>query len=195
MSLKQKSLGTATAAARGIVMSAIGTGTPLSVTLTAGHRLRNGERIGIAGNAADNLTWGDWTLSGVAATSATLNGSTGTAALSGTPVIAVLCDRSPFIAGHSAVALVGAGGGAAATDGIGTAVIEAADGFSAGGFTYDNSSGVATAGFKSALLDGEIAIPAFNDFGALAVEVRLSRYMTFRMSAWTSGTFGASLLA
>ena len=91
--------------------------------------------------------------------------------------------------------MVGSLGGAAATDGIATAVIEKADGFSAGGFTYTNSSGVATAGFQTALMDGEIAIPAFNDFGALCVEVNLSRYMTFRLSAWTSGTFGASLLA
>ena len=193
MSLKAKSLGTATAAARGIVMSAIGTGTPLGITLTAGHRQRNGSRIAIAGNAADNNTFGEWTLSGVAATSANLNGSSGSAALSGTPVIAAVCDQTPFLPNHSAVAMIGSLGGAAATDGIATAVIERADAMSQGGFTYD-ASGVPTAGFKDALLSGEIAVPAFNDFGAIAVEVQLGRYMAFRLSAWTSGTFGASLL-
>ncbi|MCC6530938.1 MAG: hypothetical protein IT531_00175 [Burkholderiales bacterium] len=195
MSLKLKSLGSAVAAARGIVMSAITTGTPLSITLTAGHRLRNGERIAIAGNATDNNTFGEWTLSGVAAASATLIGSSGSAALSGTPIIAALCDRTPFLPNHAAVAMVAAGAGAAATDGIATAVIEKADGMTAGGFTYTAASGVATAGFQSALLDGEITIPAFADFGAVCVEVNLSRYMTFRLSAWTSGTFGAVLLA
>lgn len=195
MSLKMKSLGTATAAARGIVMSAITTGTPLKITLTAGHRLRNNERIAIAGNAADNNTFGEWTVSGVGATTATLNGSTGSTALSGTPVIAALCDRTPFLARHSAVAMVAAGAGAAATDGLATAVFEAADSMVTTGFQYTNSSGVATAGFKDALLDGEIAIPAFADFGALCVEVNLSRYMTFRLSSWTSGTFGGALLA
>ena len=195
MSLKYKSLGSAVAAARGIVMTAIGTGTPLGITLTAGHRLKNDDRIAIAGNATDNNTFGEWTLGGVAAASANLLGSSGGAALSGTPVIAVVCDRTPFLKGHSAVAVIAAGAGAAATDGIATAVIERADGFSAGGFTYDSSSGVATAGFKDALMSGEIAIPAFNDFGSVMVEVQLGRYMTFRLSAWTSGTFGAGLLA
>lgn len=193
--MKQMSLGTAVAAARGIVATAIVTGTPLHLTLTAGHRLRNGARIAVAGNAVDNRTFGEWSVSGVAATDVVLDGSTGTAALSGTPVIAALCDRTPFLPRNSAVAAIAAGAGAVATDGIATAVIEKADGMVDTGFTYTNSSGVATAGFQDALLSGEIAIPAFNDFGAIFVEVSLSRYMTFRLSAWTSGVFGASLLA
>lgn len=192
MSLKMRSLGSAVAAARGIVMSAITTGTPLSVTLTAGHRQRNGDRIAIAGNAADNNTFGEWTLSGVAAASAVLDGSSGAAALSGTPVVAVLCDRTPFLANHSAVAMVATGAGPTATAGIGTVVLEAADGFTSSGFNYGSAN---TAGFRDALLSGEIAIPAFASFGAVCVEVKLARYMTMRVSAWTSGTFGAQLLA
>jgi len=194
--MRQKSLGTATAAARGIVMSAIVTGTPLHITLTAGHRLRNGERIAIAGNAVDNNTFGEWKVSGVAATDAILDGSTGTTALSGTPVIAALCDNTPFLSKNAAVVSVGPVPGAAVTAGVGTAVIEKADGFVSTGFTYTNSSGVATAGFQDALKSGEIAIPAFAlGGGGLFVEVDLGRYMTFRMSTWTSGTFGASILA
>lgn len=193
MSLKQKSLGSAVAAARGIVMSAVDTGTPLHITLTAGHRLRNGERIAIAGNNTSDLSmFGEWSLSSVVAASAVLDGSTGTVAVSGTPVVAVLCDRTPFIPGHSAVAAISAIGSAAATDGIATAVIEKADGMVSTGFTYGASN---TAGFEDALLSGEIALPVFNDFGAIFVEVKLARYMTFRLSAWTSGGFGASLLA
>lgn len=195
MSLKLRSLGSAVAATRGIVMSAIVTGTPLHITLTAGHRLKNGDRIAIAGNAADNKTFGEWSVSGVAATDAILDGSSGDAALSGTPVIAVLCDRTPFLPRHSAVAVVGAGAGAAATDGIATVVLEGADSMVSTGFQYTNSSGVATSGFKDALLSGEIAIPAFNDFGSVFVEVSLMRYMTMRITSWTSGTFAAALLA
>lgn len=195
MSLKQKSLGSASAAARGIVMSAIDTGNPAHIVLTAGHRLRNGDRIAIAGNNTSDLgTFGEWSVSGLSATSATLDGCTASAALSGTPVIAALCDKTPFLPRHSAVALIGAGVGAAATDGIGTVVIEGADSMVSTGFQYTNSSGVATSGFKDATLSGEIAI-AFNDFGSVCVEVSLMRYMTMRVSSWTSGTFGAHLLS
>jgi hypothetical protein len=195
MSLKLKSLGSAVAATRGIVMSAIDTGTPLKITLTAGHRMRNGDRIAIAGNAVDNNTFGEWSLSGLSATSGTLDGSSGAAALSGTPVIAALCDRTPFLPRHSAIAMLGSGAGPTATAGIGTMVLEAADSQVTTGFQYTDSSGVATAGFKDALLSGEVAIPAFASFGSIMVEVSLSRYMTMRLSAWTSGTFGAVLLA
>lgn len=195
--MKLRSLGSTVAATRGIVMSAIGTGTPMSITLTAGHRQRNGDRIGIAGNAVDNATFGDWSLSGIAAASAVLDGSNGSTALSGTPIIAALMDRTPFLPKHSAVVTLGQQVGASATAGIATAVLEKADNASAGGFTYDNSSGVPTAGFKDALLSGEIAIPAMAGVagGFLQVEVSLARYMTFRLSAWTSGTFGAAIAA
>lgn len=195
MSLKAKSLGSASAAARGIVMSAIDTGNPAHIVLTAGHRLKNGDRIAIAGNNTTDLgTFGEWSVSALSATSATLDGCTASAALSGTPVIAALCDRTPFLPRHSAVAIVGAGVGAAATDGIATCVLEGADSMTSAGFFYTNSSGVATAGFKAAEKSGEIAV-AFNDWGSVCVEVDLMRYMTFRISAWTSGTFGAALLA
>lgn len=195
MSLRQLPLGSAAAATRGIVMSAIGTGTPSSVTLTAGHRLRNGVRIAIAGNNTSDLgTFGEWTVSGVAAGSAVLDGSAAAVAISGTPVVAVVCDKTPFLPRHSAVAMISTIPDAAATDGLGTVVLEAADTQISTGFQYD-ASGVATAGFKSALKSGEIAIPAFTDFGAIMVEVDLSRYMTMRVSAWTSGGFGVSLIA
>jgi hypothetical protein len=194
MSLRAKSLGSASAAARGIVISAIDTGNPAHVVITAGHRLKAGDRIAIAGNNTSDLgTFGEWSVSALSATSGTLDGCTASAALSGTPVVAVLCDKTPFLPRHSAVAAISAGVGAAATDGIGTVVIEAADSMISTGFQYD-ASGVATSGFKDAFKTGEIAV-AFNDFGSVFVEVDLSRYMTMRVSAWTSGTFGATLLA
>lgn len=194
MSLKLRALGSSEAAARGIIASAMATGTPSSITLTAGHRQRIGNRIAIAGDTQGG-TFGEWELGTVAAASAVLVGSSCSAAASGTMVVAAVCDRTPFLPRHSSVALIGTMGGTAATDGIGTVVIEKADSMTAAGFFYTNSSGVATAGFQSALLTGEIAVPAFNDFGAFAVEVSLDRYMTMRVSAWTSGTFWASLLS
>jgi hypothetical protein len=194
MSLKQKPLGSAASAVRGIVMSALLTGTPMGITLAAGHRLKDNERIAIAGNAVDNNTFGEWTVSSIGAVSAKLEGSSYNGALSGTPVIAALCDRTPFLPRHSAVAMVSSIGAAAVTDGIATVLLEKADSMTSAGFFY-TSSGAPVAGFQDALLPGEIAIPAFNDFGAIMVEVSLSRYMTMRLSAHTSGTFAASLLA
>lgn len=194
MSLRLKPLGSTEAAARGIVMSAIDTAAH-GITLTAGHRQRNGDRLAIAGNNTSDLgTFGEWSLSTVSATSAVLDGCTASGALSGTPVIAAVCDKTPFLPRHASVALISTPGGTAATDGIGTVVLEGADTMVSTGFQYD-ASGVATAGFKSPLKSGEIAIPAFADFGAIMVEVDLMRYMTMRVTSWTSGTFAASLLA
>lgn len=198
MSLKMMSLGSMSSAARGILLTALSTGTPVNVSITAGHRQRNGSRIAIAGLAADNAINGEWTLSGVAAGSATLVGSSGAAAISGTAVVAALCDTTPFHPGHAAVAMVSVQG-AAVTAAVGTIVIEQADSMTltgGGGFYYTNTSGVATSGFKDAALSGEIAMPAFAlGSGCIGIEVKLSRYMTARASAWTSGTFLASLLA
>lgn len=203
MSLKLMTLGTMASAVRGIVMSALGTGTPLGITLTAGHRLRDYARIAIVGCALDNQVNGEWTITGVAATSGNLVGSTGSIALSGTPVVARVCDQTPFLPNHSAVALIGpAGTGTAPTANIGTIVLEGANSaiFNASGatnnkFQYDNTSGVATDGFKDMLQTGEIAIPAATNAGIAMVEVKLARYMTARCSAWTSGTFLAALMA
>lgn len=199
MALKLRALGTMVAAARGIVMSALSTGTPLSITLTAGHRQRNGDRIAIVGLAADNGTFGEWSLSGIAATSGVLDGSTGSAALSGTPVIAAVMDRTPFLPNHSAVAFCGSiGTGTAPTAAIGTLVFEGADQMKSDGsaFQYNSAStGALTDGLRSVLLSGEIAIPAFTNAGSVMVEVKLARYMTVRASAWTSGNFFGAIMA
>lgn len=190
--MRQRSLGSASAAVRGIVISALTTGTPLGIDLSAGHRQRDGDRIAICGNAADNGTFGEWTLASVAAASAKLVGATGSTALSGTPVVAALMDVTPFIYKNTVVAAIAAGVGGAATDGIATVVIEGADNMSGTGFTYMSGS-TPTAGLTSVLKTGEQPM-AFNDFGGTFVEINLKRYMTMRLSAWTSGTFGVNLL-
>lgn len=192
MSLKSQSLGTVSSAARGILITSGTNATPIVATITAGHRQRNGSRIAIAGVTTLTAMNGEWSLSSVGATTGTLDGSAGNGAFGGTATVAVVCDRSPHLAKHSGVVLIGQPSGAVF---VGTAVIEYADSVDATQFYYTNSSGVATAGFTSALLSGEIAIPAATAGQAVAVEVRMARFMTFRCSAYTSGVAGADILA
>jgi len=191
MSLKTKSLGTVSSAARGILITSGTNATPIVATITAGHRQRNGSRLAIAGVTTLTAMNGEWNISAVAATTVSLDGSAGNGAFGGTAVVAAICDKTPFMPKHSAVVQLGQPSGAVF---VGTAVIEYADSVDATQFYY-TSSGVATAGFNGALLSGEIAIPAATAGQAMSIEVMLARYMTFRASAYTSGVMCADLLA
>lgn len=192
MSIKTRSLGGVASAARGILITAGAAATPWIATVTAGHRLKNGDRLGIAGITTQVGSNGDWTIAAVGATAATMLGSSATGAYAGTAVVAVLCDQTPFLPRHSAVAQIGQPAGAVF---VGTLVFEAADGRTDAAFSYTNSSGGDTAGFKSALLSGEIAIPAATAGQGFGIEVSLSRYMTMRASAYTSGEANGWLMA
>lgn len=193
MSLKSSSLGTVASAARGLLITSGTNATPIVATITAGHRLKNNDRIAIAGVTTLTAMNGDWTVSAVAATTAALNESAGNGAFGGTAVVAKLCDRTPFYSRHASVVNLADMG---ATAFAGTVVLEAADSVDATQFYYTNASGVATAGFKDALMSGEIAIPAVTTAGlGLALEVSLARYMTLRCTAFTSGALHASMLA
>lgn len=189
--IKQRSLGTCSSAARGILITGGTNATPIVATVTAGHRLKNNDRIAIAGVTTLTSMNGDWSVDTVAATTANLTGSVGNGAFGGTAVVAALCDRTPFNARHSAIAMINQPSGAVL---VGTVVFEYADSVDATQF-YNTVSGVATAGFASALLSGEIAIPAATAGQVMSVEVSLARYMTFRASAYTSGVAGAVLMA
>lgn len=192
MSLKTRSLGSVASAARGILITAGAAATPWVATVTAGHRLKNGDRIGITGITTQVGSNGDWTVAAVGAAAATMVGSSASGAFAGTAVVAVLCDQTPFLPRHSAVAMIGQPAGAVF---VGTLVFEAADGRTDSTFSYTNSSGVDTSGFKSALKSGEIAIPAATAGQVLGLEVDLSRYMTMRASAYTSGEAHGWLMA
>lgn len=192
MSLKQRSLGTCSSAARGILITAGAAATPWVATVTAGHRLKDGDRIGIVGITTQVGSNGDWSVASVGATAATMVGSSATGAYAGTAVVAVLCDQTPFLPRHSAVAMLNQPSGAVF---VGTMVLEKADSQDLSAFYYTDSSGVATSGFASALKSGEIAIPAATAGQAMALEVDLGRYMTMRCSAYTSGVMGGVLLA
>jgi len=194
--MKVKSLGTLGAASlSGILMTGGTNATPIVATVTAGHRQRNGNRIAIAGVTTLTAMNGEWTISSVGATAATLDGSVGNGAYAGTAAVAALCDRTPFLPGNSAAAIVGDAGAGALF--AGTLLLEQADSITAAGFFYTNTSGVATAGFKDSLLSGEIAMVAHGAAGggSAVVEVKLGRYMKVRCSAYTTGTAFGHLLA
>ncbi len=195
MSVKVLSLGSFASAARGVLITGGTNATPIVATVTAGHRQRNGSRIAIAGVTTLTAMNGEWTLRAVGASAATLDGSVGNGAFGGTATVSIVCDRTPFLPGHSAAATAMDLGGAAVFQG--TIVFEKADSIDATQHYYTNSSGVATAGFADALLSGEIAIPAFGAAGggSIKVEVSLGRYMVGRCSAFTSGTGMAVLEA
>lgn len=196
MSIKVLSLGSVASAARGILITGGTNATPIVATLTAGHRQRNGSRLAIAGvTGLTAMNTEGRTLRSVAATTAILDGSAGNGVFGGTAVVAVACDQTPFLANHSAAAFASDLGGGALFQG--TIVFEGADSVDATQFYYTNTSGVATAGFKDALMSGEIAIPAFGAAGggSVHVEVTMSRYMTFRCSAYTGGTGIGGLMA
>jgi len=193
--MKMKSLGCLASAARALLITSGTNASPIVATITAGHRQRNGSRIAIAGVTTLTAMNGEWTISAVAATTVSLDGSVGNGAFAGTAVVAAICDQTPFLPRNSALATVHDMGLAAI--GVATIVLEGADSLDATQFYYTNSSGVATAGFKDSLLSGEIAILAQTVVGGGScwVEVALSRYMTMRASAHTTGTFQGALVA
>lgn len=193
--IKVRSLGTVSAAARGIVISDGTNASPIVATVTALHRLKNGDRLAVAGVTTLTAMNGEFSVSSVGATAATLDGSVGNGAYAGTAVVAQVMDRTPHMQRHSACLLQGDVGLAAIF--IGTIVCEGADSIDATGFFYTNSSGVATAGLTSVLTSGEIALPAQTVVGGgmLPTEVQLKKYMTMRCSAYTSGSAVGALLA
>jgi hypothetical protein len=191
MSLKQRSLGSVSSAARGLLISSGTNASPIVATIGAGHRLKNGDRIAIAGVTTLTAMNGDFSVDTVAATTLNLTGSAGNGAFAGTAVVAVLCDKTPFHGKATAIALIGQPSGAVL---VGTLVFEFADSVDATQF-YNTVAGVATAGFASALQSGEIAIPAATAGQVLSVEVNLARYMTMRASAYTSGVASGALIA
>lgn len=205
MSIQVRGLG-AESAATNVANQKITAGAaaaPWVATVTAGHGLKDGDRLGICGitgmdPAAAGQTGpnGDWTMERVTDTTYRAVGSNVAGTFGGTAAVAVLCDRTPFMPGHSGLVLIGVAPGAAVA--VATCVIEAADSRDASAFYYTNSSGVATSGFKSALMTGQVALPAgaaSGGYAGITRQVKMSRYMKARCSAWTSGGFEAALMA
>lgn len=179
MSTKALSLGRVGSAANGITISSGTNATPIVATVGAGHGLKNGDRIVITGVTGLTNMNGEWELSAVGATSATLLGSVGNGAFGGAAVVAVLCDRTPQMKGHAATVLINCSGTGITVAPIATVLIEGSD---------DNVS------FASVLKDpvGMFAVTAPQ---SKSYEVDLKKYMRLRASAWTSGLIDAQIIA
>lgn len=191
--MKSMSLGSVSSAARGILATSGTNATPIVATVTAGHRLKTGDRIGIVGVTTLTAMNGDWTVEWVSDTTYKLLGSRGNGAFGGTAVVAALCDRTPFHAKSQGVVFIGQPSGAVF---VGTLVVEGADQRKADNteFGYTDSAGAYASGFTSALRSGEVAIPAATAGQAMCFEVNIMRYMTLRASAYTSGVACGTLV-
>jgi hypothetical protein len=197
MSMKTQSLGSAGSAVAGILITGGTNATPIVATITAGHGLKNGDRIAIAGVTGLTAMNGEWTLSGVTATTAILDGSVGNGTFGGTAIVGVVMDKTPFMQGHTAV--LNYGDSAL----VGTVFLESFANFTdfaasdneTGGanlpiisdITYTSTVGNATTPASSSR--------AFTAGTAYPVEVRLGHIMKFRCSAFTSGVVRGVLTA
>jgi len=178
MSMKTRGLGSVASAAAGILITGGTNATPIVATVTAGHRLKDEDRIIISGVTTLTAMNGEWTLKGVTATTAKLDGSVGNGAFGGTAVVAAVCDRTPFLPRHTALGFIGNTPGAAVF--VGTALFEGSD---------DHVT------YATALPTGAIAIPAATAGIAMGAEIVLAKYMRFRASAYTSGGANAFMAA
>lgn len=195
MSNKLRSLGSVAGATRGILLTGGTNATPIVGTFTAGHRMKDGDRIGVVGVTGLTAANGDWTVQRATDTTYRLLGSRGNGVFGGTAVVAALMDLTPHQQNHAAVVALGQTFGQAVL--VGTLVIEGADNRKADNtnFQYTDSAGALVDGFVSALKSGEVAIPAVTAGGSMFVEVDLKRYMTVRCSAYTSGGASAVIIA
>lgn len=197
MSVKSLSLGSAGSAVQGILISAATNATPIVLTLAAGHGLKNGDRLAVAGITGNTGANGEFTLASVGATTATLLGSVGNGTYGGTPRAAVICDTTPHMDDHSALLVLSG-------NLVGTLDIEAyasyAD-FAAGVNTSPGaiapalSPSVGTNSAGSASTPAKTTITAAATNAGLCAEIKLSRYMRSVCTAYTSGTFAATMEA
>lgn len=208
----RRSLGSATAAARGIVLSSATNATPHVATLAAlhgipsvaqvGDNFKSLRRFGIFGCTGGTSINGIWNLRSTGANTFSLEGSVTNGAVTTTNgVIAAIMDSTPFMRGHSCVAVAhgmtdqiafdgtfaimgniqgdGTGSGAGATD----AEILASD-----------STTLATF-FQNCVSDVAWGVPgATNDGVTEFRNVYLRRWMYLDVSAYTAGGLEVDLL-
>ena len=178
MTIKVVSLGNVGSAAAGILITGGTNATPIVATITAGHGLNNNNRIAISGVTGLTSMNGEWDLEFTAATTVKLLGSVGNGTYGGTAAVAVLCDETPFLPNYSAAAHIGNTSGAAVL--VGTVLVEGSG---------DNTT------FATALVTGQEAVPAATAGIGMIREVKLSKYMRFRASAWSSGAGNCVLMS
>jgi len=178
MSNKVLSLGSVASAAAGILITGGTNATPILATVTAGHRLKDDDRIIISGVTGLTAMNGTWSVKRVTDTTYQLLGSVGNGTFGGTASVASVMDTTPFLQRHRASAHIGNTPGAAVL--VGTVLVEG----SPDHVTY-----------ATALPSGAVAIPAASAGIGICVEVELAAYMRFRCSAYTSGGANCVLVA
>jgi hypothetical protein len=185
MSLKLKGLGRAASAVIGHVISSFtnpGTA-PMVLTLAnAYHGIKSGDRVGIDGATETSLN-GDSTIVSKTGATATLdrNGD-GSGTTVGSAFISQKMDVTPFMKGHSAVAMIEATvAHATASDPTGTVQIQ-------GGATPADAS------FASVMNEENNGFDLFKSDN-LMVEVDLAAYMRMKVTAYTDGMYQGWLLA
>lgn len=196
MSIKSLSLGSAGSAVQGILISAASNATPIVLTLAAGHGLKNGDRLAVSGITGNTGANGEWSVSSVGATAATLLSSVGNGTYGGTPRAAVICDTTPHMKDHSATLNIP--GNLVGTLDIESYVTYAdfAAGTNNGGAiapVLSPSFGTNSAGSSSTPAKTTLTA-AVTNAGATA-EVKMGKYMRTVVTAYTSGTFSAVMEA
>lgn len=192
MANKIESLGSAGAAGAGIQITGATNATPIVITLAAGHMLKEGSRLAIAGVTGNTNANGEWTLANVTATTATLLGSVGNGTFGGTVRVAQIFNKTPIMRNHSAAMHIGG-------NLVGTVDFEAYESYSdfANGFNTAGaiapvitpSLGTNTAGSVS--LPAKTTVTAAATNAGFAAEIKIPTYMRMNVTAYTSGTIGA----
>lgn len=189
MSIKTVSLGQAAAAADGLTVSGTTNATPIVATFGAGHGLKDGDRVALAGVTGNTAANGEWTLQFTGANTARLLGSAGNGTHGGTVRVAVVFDKTPLMRNHSALF-------AMSGNLVGTLDIESYETYADFAAGQNNAGAVAPAVSSSGVTNsaGSASTPAKSSITAattnagLEVELKLARYMRSVCSAYTSGT-------
>jgi hypothetical protein len=177
--MKNQSLGAASSAVAGILVTGGTNATPIVATITAGHGLKDGDRLAIVGVTGLTAMNGIWTLERVTDTTYKLLGSKGNGTFGGTAIAAVCMDKTPFMQNHSMVAKIGDRPGAAVF--VGTVQIQGC-----------NEDTLTTWVDAVAALGAE-PIPAATAGIDYAAEVKAYKYMRSICTAYTSGGYNAQL--
>ena len=189
MSIKVQSLGEAGSAAAGLTVSGTTNATPIVATFGAGHGLKDGDRVAIAGVTGNTAANGEWTLQFTGTNTARLLGSAGNGTHGGTVRVAAIFDKTPLMRAHSAMlALSGNLAGTVDVESYETYADFAAGQNNAGATAPALTSSGVTNSAGSASTPAKTTITAAATNAGLEVEVKLGRYMRSVVTSYSSGT-------
>ena len=202
MALLKRSLGVATSAARGIVLSSATNATPIVATLAALHGIpslaqnrRNSlRRFGIFGCTGGTAINGMWSLVSTGTNTFSLQGSVGNGAVTVTnSVVAALMDDTPFMKGHAAVAMATNVADQVAAD-LTFAVMGNKSDATDAEILASDSTALATY-FEDCANDVAWSVPgATNDGLTEFRNIDLRKWMYLNVSAFTAGGLEVSIL-